>query len=929
MTRRPRQPRPLAGTIQLDRSCLLDLLAPSLPSQLNRPGFESLRALGWARWAWVLFLLAGWRGDPGVAANATPAWAFAPVQRPSVPTKPGRPTTSNPIDAFLALRMEQAGITPNPQAPRRVLLRRATFGLIGLPPTYDEVQAFDRDARPDAWERQVERLLASPHFGERWGRHWLDVVRFAQSNGYERDGEKQGAWRYRDHVIDAFNRDLPWDRFVREHIAGDELEPFTPGALVATGFLRLGVMDDEPDDKETAAFDDLDDVLSTTGVAFMGLTLGCARCHDHKFDPLPQADYYRLLSFFRGLEAPAHVSEPTKSTVHLPLADPGVVSAWRRERAERVRALEAELAKAPDDKERKALRGRIDAAGKELPPFELALGAREAGGRPKTTFVLRRGSVRSPGEEVGPGFPMALASATGQGAHAAEGAARDGSTGRRRVLAEWLASRQHPLTARVIVNRLWHHHFGRGLVRTTGDFGAAGSPPTHPELLDWLASELMDHGWSLKHIHRLILGSEAWRRSSDANPGLEAAAKDPGNELWWRQGFRRLEAEAARDMVLMASGRLNRKAGGRGFFPTLAGEVLEGGSRPGTDWEVSSEGEQSRRAVYAFVRRTSPVPWMEALDYSNATVPLTERPVTTVAPQALLLLNDDFMRAQARALADAAGTGAPSPEATLREAWRRVLARDPSASELAIALRHLARHEAAARAISSRFTIRTDVPATMSIGYFAQLKPGHFVSGPVGWTPLRGHWPDQYEGNQIVSRGEGPAMLAPGARFHAGAATVRLLPHAGLERGGWLLGAVADGQRVRGLEVLLEPREGRVSIVWLAPVPRVLASASVTGMESGVELRVEVEGDRARLWTGRAVSSAPLCEVALPGALPSDGTVGLRAWGAPLSAEDMVLQTGAAQVPLRPEASQSDAPRRAMEATCLMLLNLNEAMYVE
>lgn len=259
------------------------------------------------------------------SARPTNLWAFTPVQRPPVPVVPGRPRPSNPIDAFIEARLAAQGIAPNPPASRRVLLRRASFDLVGLPPTFEDVQAFERDARPDAWERRVESLLASPQHGERWGRHWLDVVRFAQSNGYERDGEKKGAWRYRDHVIGAFNRDLPWDQFVREHVAGDELEPFTPGALLATGFLRLGVLDDEPDDKEMAAFDDLDDVLSTTGVAFMGLTLGCARCHDHKFDPLPQADYYRLLAFFRGQSPAKDVSNPSASTAHVPLDRKSVV----------------------------------------------------------------------------------------------------------------------------------------------------------------------------------------------------------------------------------------------------------------------------------------------------------------------------------------------------------------------------------------------------------------------------------------------------------------------------------------------------------------------------------------------------------------------------------------------------------------------------
>ena len=600
-----------------------------------------------------------------------------------------------------------------------------------------------------------------------------------------------------------------------------------------------------------AVFDDLDDVVSTTGVAFMGLTLGCARCHDHKFDPIPQADYYRLLSFFRGLTSAKHVTDPNTSTAHVLLADPAAVAGWRKEQAARIRELEASVAALKDEKARKEVQGRIDALRRELPPFELALGAREGSATPPKTFVLKRGSARTPGEEAPSAFPVALSASGAPGAVPEARPGPGGTSGRRRVMAEWLASRDHPLTARVIVNRLWHHHFGRGLVRTTGDFGAAGTPPTHPELIDWLASELMDHGWSLKHVHRLILTSEAWRRSSDADPGMAAARLDPANDLLWRQNLRRIEAEAARDSVLSASGDLNLHAGGRGFFPTLAGEVLEGGSRPGTDWEVSPASEQARRAVYAYVRRTSPVPWMEAMDYSNATVPLTERPVTTVAPQALLMLNDDFMRARARSLAARAAASAPSLAAALTNAWRRVLARDPAGHELAVALEHAARHEAFARAVATRFTVRTDVPATMNASFFGQLQPSRFVTGPAGWTPLRGHWPDQYEGNQILHRGEGPAMLAPGPGFTEGTVTARLLPHAGLERGGLIMAARAKGHRVGGLELMLEPRDGRVSLLALAPDIRVLGTIRAPDFRDGVDVRVELKAGRARAWVSR------------------------------------------------------------------------------
>ncbi|MFM7100600.1 MAG: DUF1549 and DUF1553 domain-containing protein, partial [Verrucomicrobiota bacterium] len=878
-------------------------------------------------------VVAGWVSLAGATAADTSAgptqlWSFARVERPAVPPAAAG-HSANPIDRFVGARLAAAGLPPNPRASRRVLYRRASFDLLGLPPSFEEVRAFEADPRPEAWERVVDRMLASPRMGERWARHWLDVVRFAQSNGYERDGEKPGAWRYRDYVVRAFNEDRPWDRIVREHLAGDELEPFSPDALVATGFTRLGVLDDEPDDPEMAVFDELDDVLSTTGVAFLGLTLGCARCHDHKFDPIPQADYYRLLAFFRGLEPGRHLADPAKSTAHVPLADPARVAAWRKTQAERIAAAEAELAVTTEDGARKALAARLEGWRRELPPFELALAARESSASPAPTFVLRRGSARAPGEAVQPAFLSAVSSRPADGPEPSATSPTSPTSGRRRQLADWMASRGHPLTARVIVNRLWHHHFGRGLVRTTGDFGRAGSPPTHPELLDWLAAELMDQGWSLKHLHRLILTSATWQRSSRVDPAGVAARLDPGNDLLWRQNLRRLEAEAVRDTVLAASGRLNLAAGGRGFFPHLGGEVLEGGSRPGTDWEASPVAEQSRRSLYAYVRRTSPVPFLELLDYNNSSVPLTERPTTTVAPQALMLLNDDFLREQADALAGRVGSGGAALADSLRQAWRLVLARDPSDAELRLAGDYWTRHRDGAGRISRRFTVRTDVPATMNTAYFRQLAPGHFVRLPSGWIPLRGHWPDQYEGNQILRRGEGPAGLVPGLVLREGTLHARLLPHPALESAGVLFRARPDGDRVRGLEVLLEPRERRLSLRRLQPDPGILATAPVESAADPQDLRLEVRGGRIRVWLGSNALGSPRVDVADPEPAAPAGTVGFRAWGAALSVDQLVVESAAGRQEILPDRAEADPARRALAAVCLMLLNLNETVYVD
>ncbi len=882
------------------------------------------------------------------SADTNRWWSFQPLQRPQAPTSAvQRP--ANPLDAFINAKLSAQGLVPNPPAPRRELIRRAHFDLIGLPPTFEEVTAFENDARPDAWERLLDGLLARPEYGERWARHWLDVVRYAQSNGYERDGEKLFAWRYRDYVVRAFNADKPYDQFVREHLAGDELEPWSADAVIATGYARLGVYDDEPDDREMAAFDDLDDVLSTTGVAFLGLTLGCARCHEHKFDPIPHADYYRLLAFFRGVQPMQHITEPAKSTAHIPLATQAEVSAWQAEQAAKVKALDAAYAAAKTDAERKQVAIESEAVKQRPPPFPLVLALRESGSQPQPTHVLKRGNAHSPGEEVQPAFLSAVAPLARSSRWRDEGSSRTrtNSSGRRLVLADWIASAENPLTARVIVNRVWHHHFGRGLVKTTGDFGRAGMLPTHPELLDWLASEFIAQGWSLKRLHKLIMTSEAYRRSSDTTRKSEAGSRndraslpasdfrdptsvDPANDLLWRQNLRRLEAETIRDSILAVSGQLNLVPGGRGFFPSLSGEVLAGGSRPGTDWEVSSPAEQSRRSLYAYVRRTQPVPFLEALDYANYTAPLTERPTTTVAPQALLLLNDDFMREQASAFARRlldSELGTRSAE-LIPLAYRLALARDPTARELAVAHDFITRQHGQFAALRTRLTFRADVPATMNISYFGQLQPENFVVAPAGWTRHRGHWPDSYEGNRIMERANGPFALWSAEQFANATISARITLHTAFESGGLLLRANADGDRPRGYELAFDPRGQRVALRRLGTNAVTLAEAAATvPSATGFPVKAELTGSTVRVWLNN--DAQPTLVATDPQPFTEPGHLGIRAWGAALSVDDLRLKTDGRELAVLPSAEASDPDRRALEAFCLLLLNLNEVVYVD
>jgi hypothetical protein len=528
----------------------------------------------------------------------------------------------NPIDAFLLARLEGERLLPAPEADRITLIRRITFDLTGLPPSPEEVDAFLADHAPGAYERLVDRLLDSPHHGEHWARHWLDLVRYGETNGYERDSAKPFAWRYRDYVIDAFNHDKPYDQFIRDQLAGDEVSPGSAEALIATGFYRLGIWDDEPVDRQLARYDGLDGVVSTTGQVFLGMTINCARCHDHKVDPIPQADYYRLLAFFNDV---------------------------------------------------------TDQDGKNLKPIECGPGlagrvqvmcVSERGRGP--AHVLLRGNPSMLGAEVGPGIPGVLDGGS-------KAFSRD--RGKRRALAEWLADRRNPRTARVLVNRLWQYHFGRGIVPTPNDFGKLGEAATHPELLDWLAAELVSGGWRLKPLHRLIVLSSAYRMSSRATAAELAA--DPSNRWFWRFPLGRLAAEEVRDAILAVSGELRLKTRGPSVYPPIPREVLAGQSMPGQGWPVSPPAEAARRSVYVHVKRSLLVPILAIHDAADTDSSCPVRYTTTVPTQALGLLNGEFANEQAARLADRLSREVPGdPAAQVRRAIRLTTSREPGADEI-------------------------------------------------------------------------------------------------------------------------------------------------------------------------------------------------------------------------------------------------------
>ena len=713
-------------------------------------------------------------------------WAFRHPQQAPVPASP---EFDHPVDRFLEATRKDAGLTAAPRTDRLTLLRRAYIDLIGMPPTPEQVEEFLADTERGAWERLIDRLLDSPHYGERWGRHWLDVARYADTDGFEQDYVRLNMWRYRDYVIDAFNDDKPYNQFLREQLAGDELDYVTDETRIATGFLRSGprVNFREKDNPERR-HDYLDDMLATVGRGVLGMTVHCARCHDHKFDPILQKDYYSMQASIYGYveidyplldrdEADAYFAamrdvderqQPLRDEVdeiETPYREElrekmirerfpeNVQAAAFKPEAERtpgeqllavqvltINPPRAQVAEAlsPEDKARvDELNEQIAALQEERPPSpamahivtdgdyrfapdgpgDQVIGCPECRTPPEVdgtylyeeggpayqappNYFLIRGDPFSPGSPMSPGF---LTAAT-YGDPPTEIARPDGRTsGRRLALAEWIASRDNPLTARVIVNRIWHHHFGRGIVRTLDNLGRMGDTPTHPELLDWLAVEFMDRGWSIKEMHRLLMTSEAYRMASSFRHEASADA-DPENNLLWHYRGQRLEAEILRDAIMTVSGGIDLTVGGPAVFPHIPSDILfqsdgkgfwcgnpPAGQRitaPSTGFwcEEPDRPEVWRRSVYVFRRRSLGFPFFDTFDLPDQNQTAAARNVSTVSTQALTLMNNPFVLNQAELFAARLEREAPGDlDAQIDLAYLIALTRKPTDAEREVA----------------------------------------------------------------------------------------------------------------------------------------------------------------------------------------------------------------------------------------------------
>jgi hypothetical protein len=712
-----------------------------------------------------------------IPANARDYWAFKrPLQVTLPPAKPGG---DNPIDRLLEKKRQELGLRAAPKADKLTLLRRASLDLTGLPPSSQEIDAFLADTAPGAWERVVDRLLASSHYGERWGRHWLDVARYADSGGFQNDTDRPQFWRYRDYVIKSFNDDKPYNLFVKEQIAGDEFDNRTDDTLIATGFLRAGprVQHREKDNPERR-HDYLDDVLGAIGKGVLGLTVQCARCHDHKFDPILTREYYALQAsifgyvevdyplgpreqadaYMRKLDEIYQRTEPLREQVEAieapyqytlaleqikqkypehvvravekPEADRTVGekllatqvlesavtiptraidkimtpedAAKKKALADRITAINAEKPKAPalahivtDGDWRATGPGTGDGTKGACPVCEeeykgagrfLELGPGAGHYVTPPSFFLVRGDPDRKAFATEPGF---LSVITTGNPPAALPPSNGRTSGRRLALAEWLTSPDNPLTARVIVNRIWHHHFGRGIVATLDNFGRMGEQPSNQELLDWLAVEFVKSGWSIKKMHRLIMTSEAYQMASEYEHEA-SAAKDPADAHLWRYRTTRMEGEIIRDQIMAVAGTLDRTIGGPPIFPHVDEELLKALDRG--IWRNQPDGPKVwRRSVYIYAKRSLPFPMLHVFDLADMNVSFGARNVSTVPTQALTMMNDAFVRKQAQMLADRLTKEAGSDRgAQVDLAYRLALTRPPTANERSMAMKMIA-----------------------------------------------------------------------------------------------------------------------------------------------------------------------------------------------------------------------------------------------
>jgi hypothetical protein len=606
-------------------------------------------------------------------------WSLQPVRKVEPPAVKNETWPVNDVDRFILARLEKAGLNPSPAADRRTLIRRLTFDLLGLPPTPEEVEQFVADEDPRAYERLVDRLLASPQYGVRWARHWLDVVRYGESQGFERNKFRPSAWKYRDFVVEALNSDLPYDDFVRWQLAGDVLRPDDPLAVIASGFLVLGPYDltaytnGTPDMQKFAREEELEGLVATVSQTFLGLTVNCARCHDHKFDPITQKEFYQLSAAlggtYQGDEREGPKSDERGADLQVQIANSA-------------QAIKDGKGPQPELVDRQARLESVVALLKGGPVHTTRPN------QPGAWHVLGRGDYRKPGEIVAPAGITAVGKATADWKLATDAPEPQ----RRLALAEWIASESNPLTARVIVNRLWGHHFGASLVRTPNDLGFQGGRPSHPELLDWLAWQLMhppegQPAWSLKRIHKLMVMSAAYRQ--EARVTKAGLAADADNRMLWRHPRQRLEAETYRDAVLAVSGQLDRRLGGPGYRDYTV--TSAGNNETYTVFEAVGA-EFNRRTLYRTWLRTGTSPLLDALDCPDPSVATPRRSVTSTPLQALSLLNNKFMEHSAERFAERLRSEAPDEAAQVRRAYALAVARDPSADEAAFAQRFAKEH---------------------------------------------------------------------------------------------------------------------------------------------------------------------------------------------------------------------------------------------
>ncbi len=605
-------------------------------------------------------------------------WSFQKRSEPAIPlfsTPADRAWAKQPIDAFILARLQKEGLRPSPKATRATLIRRVYFDLIGLPPTPAEVQAFVADPSPKAYEKVVDKLLASPRYGERWGQHWLDVVRFAETDGFEYDTHRRDAWRYRDYVIRSFNADKPYDQFVREQLAGDEIDSPNEELKIAAGFHRLGPLRKNAGNQEVASSRNevLTEMTNAVGATLLGVTLGCARCHDHKFDPIRHTDYYRMQAFF---------SKTNDNDITL--ASPEEKAAWKA----KTDAAQAEMKllrqkmkglKGPDLENMKR---KLEDAENNVPePLPALFSVSNDPSKATPIHVLARGDYANKGEAVGM-RPL--------GVLLPDGAEEWKPEKPRTELANWILQPDHPLTARVAANRIWHYHFGRGIVSTPNDFGRMGGRPSHPQLLDYLANRFVENGWHWKPLHREILLSNTYQQSSRSPMEQVAKEKDANNELLWKFSRRRLDAEEIRDAALQVAGRLNPATGGPSIMVPVDKELTNLLYKP-SQWAVTPNPEQhNRRSVYLIAKRNLRLPFMETFDAPDMNISCAKRETSTHAPQALELMNGDLANRLAidlaKRLQSEAGT---NPLKQIDLAYKLAAGRSPTPKERQLAIQFL------------------------------------------------------------------------------------------------------------------------------------------------------------------------------------------------------------------------------------------------